>query len=122
MSHIVAIYRRSKFTDYPFLILRHNGTFGFWSHDQAREELDVCGQSVDWLPEVGECILVDPPAPPVEPPPIDWWLSQRHDAALFRCDTRLDATNIARADYCTGLVGHIWRDDDGLHETWERVK
>jgi hypothetical protein len=74
------------------------------------------------LPEVGECILVDPPAPPVEPPPIDWWLAQRSDGELFRYTARHGAAEVAYYDHYTGVIGHIWRDDDGLHETWERVK
>jgi hypothetical protein len=121
MSHIVAIFGR--FTGgSPLYSVAHS--IGLCDDHDI---LGVCnaiagtGQSVERLPEVGECILVDPPAPPVEPPPIDWWMAQRDDRAVSR-GCGMDVRRWASMPGYTGVIGHIWRDDDGLHETWERVK
>ena len=86
MSHIVAIFHTDDLS-LQFFTQYDDGDCANLSAQAMLDELHETGQSVERLPEVGECILVDPPAP-----------------RLHRAHR------------------HIWRDGDGLHETWERVK
>ena len=114
--HIVAIYLTEHMR---YEVMFSDGVRSGRNGSEALQMITSHNQHVDRLPEVGECILVDPPE---RPPADDLWFAEQGDGSWVRFQDRIAAASAALRPDCTGRIWHIWRDDGKLVEHWERVK